>query len=150
MFPNVLTTSEIGSKIIAQKNLKFYKSSKTNKDAYLDEPKLNAKLHIWFKKIMGLSPLPKFANMYWKKVDGYTQAAVDLALSTYRDLLFEFLDTPISDIDYKVFNKRFLLWNNKAERTYSCHKDDTEKEVDPMEQASKELLMADDIFGYID
>jgi hypothetical protein len=55
----------------------------------------------------------------------------------------------MSNVDYTVFSNRFLYWKNKP-KTIDIKFVPKDKEIDPMEQASEELLRKDGVYGYID
>jgi hypothetical protein len=154
MIQKIFTVQEIASKIIAQKELKFYISSKTNKPDYPYERSLGSKLHEWFKNVMKIKSSQKLPGNS-RNIPGYTKATVESALTTYRKLFFKFLDTPFNQINLEKYRNEFLAIKfnqNKANQedsydsTKNVHYDNKEeKEPDPMELASDECLKRDDV-----
>lgn len=144
-----LSAIQVASKVIAEFQPKFYPSSTKINPEYKGEPSLPSKLHVWFKGI--LSQEETFQKSYIKKYPVFKRALINKSFGKYRDIFEKFINTLMKDIRVQSF-KDMIRWIDTPHETtvWDSRDHSPEKEPDPMEVASDELLRNDGVYGYID
>lgn len=148
-YSDFTTAREIGSKVIAQFKPKFYVNNVKNKPGHENEMSLQSKVNVWLMSVAGATPFRK--EIYGSMFRAYPQSVLNLCFGEYRNLFKEFIDTSCTILSIPTFRARFKEWSkgNKSTELVSCPQTET-PEPDKMEQASKELLNNDGVYGYVD